>query len=39
MNEGVPVRTIGLMILTTVVVAGITVFLMMHFFTPTQYVF
>lgn len=39
MNEGVPVRTIALMVITTVIVAGIAVWFLLHCYAPTHYVY
>lgn len=37
MNEGVPVRTIALMVITTVVAAGIVALFLIHCFAPPEY--
>ncbi|HUY18965.1 MAG TPA: hypothetical protein VMV15_07040 [Candidatus Binataceae bacterium] len=37
MNEGVPVRTIAMMVIGTVVVAAIVAFFMIHCYAPSHY--
>ncbi len=39
MNEGVPVRTIALMVITTVVAAGIVALFLIHCFAPPDYTY
>jgi hypothetical protein len=39
MNEGVPIRTVALMAITTVIAAGIVGLLLIYCFAPTGYIY
>lgn len=39
MNEGVPIRTIALMVVTTVVAAGIVALFLLRCFAPVHYTY
>jgi hypothetical protein len=39
MNEGVPVRTVAMMVIGTIVVAAIVAFFMIHCYAPSDYTY